>query len=256
MTDRIVFPEGVSILGKEEIGQCLGRGLYLNDFDSMSPIEEDSKTESEMKINRCVSLYPQNTELNLDISEVLNLSRTELEERMKLQAVLTDSLFQDLQSRADTLQKEMAVLLLWKSLLHRKEIIPVEHTSNVWRPLNESYPDEGVMRSNAVYKMLIRKRVSTNWDKKLKKSVPSSWYVDWWIVLQNPIDTYQRTEKIAGQDSKLFRSEDGAEKYITGRKKAYDHLFTQDFPSIPKQYASHFMYMGALLPGYSLMEET
>lgn len=256
MTERIVFPEGESILSKEEIGQYSGRALYLNDFDSKSPSEDDSETESEMKIYRCVSLYPQNAELKLDINEALNLSRTELEERMKLQAVLTDSLFQDLQSRADTLQKEMAVLLLWKSLLHRKEIVPVEHTSNVWRPLNESYPDEGEMRSNAVYKMTVRTRVSANWDREKNESVPSLWYVDWWIVLQNPIDTYHRTERIAGQDSKLFRSEDGAEKYITGRKKAYDHLFTKDFPPIPRQYASHFMYMGALLPGYSLMEET
>ena len=46
-----------------------------------------------------------------------------------------------------------------------------------------------------------------------------------------------------------------AEKYLAGRIKAYDHLFTEENPLVKPEYAEQFMVNGVLLPGYKLAAE-
>lgn len=45
------------------------------------------------------------------------------------------------------------------------------------------------------------------------------------------------------------------EKYLNGRIKAYQHLFTEVSPPIPPEYAEHFKVNGQLLPGYAIEGE-
>jgi hypothetical protein len=45
------------------------------------------------------------------------------------------------------------------------------------------------------------------------------------------------------------------EKYLNGRIKAYEHLFTDIFPKIPQEYVKFFTVNGLLLPGYTLETE-
>ena len=45
------------------------------------------------------------------------------------------------------------------------------------------------------------------------------------------------------------------EKYLNGRIKAYDHLFTEISPPIPQEYAEYFKVNGMLLPGYTVEGE-
>ncbi len=71
---------------------------------------------------------------------------------------------------------------------------------------------------------------------------------------------YQQPEqngqaKIAGQDRKVFSDKAAMEKYLNGRIKAYDRLFTEISPPIPQEYAEHFKVNGMLLPGYTIEGE-
>ena len=45
------------------------------------------------------------------------------------------------------------------------------------------------------------------------------------------------------------------EKYLNGRIKAYQHLFTEVSPPIPPEYAEHFKVNGQLLAGYAIEGE-
>ena len=45
------------------------------------------------------------------------------------------------------------------------------------------------------------------------------------------------------------------EKYLAGRIKAYDRLFTEPAPPVPKEYAEPFKVNGLLLPGYVIEGE-
>ena len=45
------------------------------------------------------------------------------------------------------------------------------------------------------------------------------------------------------------------EKYLAGRIKAYDRLFTETMPPVPKEYAEPFKVNGLLLPGYAIEGE-
>ena len=45
------------------------------------------------------------------------------------------------------------------------------------------------------------------------------------------------------------------EKYLNGRIKAYDRLFTEISPPIPQEYAEHFKVNGMLLPDYTIEGE-
>ena len=45
------------------------------------------------------------------------------------------------------------------------------------------------------------------------------------------------------------------EKYLNGRIKAYEKLFTEISPAIPPEYAEQFRVNGQLLPGYTVEGE-
>ena len=45
------------------------------------------------------------------------------------------------------------------------------------------------------------------------------------------------------------------EKYLNGRIKAYEKLFTEISPVIPPEYAEQFRVNGQLLPGYTVEGE-
>lgn len=64
--------------------------------------------------------------------------------------------------------------------------------------------------------------------------------------------TKRKNRRTGAQD--LFR-QGGNGKYLAGRIKAYDRLFTETMPPIPKEYAEPFKVNGLLLPGYAIEGE-
>ena len=122
----------------------------------------------------------------------------------------------------------------------------VAHTSNQWQPNPRN--DEWEEICNRVYKMNCNIREDTAYDRSTGTRVPKARYVTWNLYLNTAKNGYNL--HIAGQDHKRYTDKAAAYKYLTGRKKAYAHLFTEISPEIPKQYEQHFMVYGVLLPGY------
>ena len=243
------FPKDVQDLSLKELDKQMGRnGLYFYELDSNSPTEMSDNRDRKFKIERQVSLYPQS--LPIDATDALNMTEDEIQNAITLQKDQIDAMYKELRDRADALQKETATYLMWLHVLYLKRLRAVMSTHNQWQPDNSMYPGDGMVRSNAVYKMYYRTDVSGRWEKGAL--IPNAWHVTWWIVLQNPTGSKSRSIRIAGQDRKLFKSESEAQKYLEGRISAYDKLFQEEYPRVPPKYAEHFSYMGQLLPGYHL----
>ena len=65
----------------------------------------------------------------------------------------------------------------------------------------------------------------------------------------------ERASEDCRTDRKVFSDKAAMEKYLNGRIKAYDRLFTEISPPIPQEYAEHFKVNGMLLPGYTIEGE-
>ena len=126
---------------------------------------------------------------------------------------------------------------------------PVKHTSNKW----EKTDYEWQLRSNAVYQMRYHVYENTRYDRQAQKSVPYSWSLTWSVRTNGP--NHEKNVKIAGQERKTFSDKAAMEKYLAGRIKAYDRLFTEPAPPVPKEYAEPFKVNGLLLPGYVIEGE-
>lgn len=128
--------------------------------------------------------------------------------------------------------------------------IPVTHSSNAWRMFDAFHHE----RSNMVYKMVWWVHERTEYNRSLQKSVTVAWDLRWYIcynTIQNP-DKTGRGWQIAGQDSKVFKDKAAMDKYLQGRIAAYDRLFTEISPPIPKGEEGRFSVNGVLLPGYTV----
>ena len=122
------------------------------------------------------------------------------------------------------------------------------HTANQWEAT-----DYGKHISNRVYQMRYHISENTRYDREKEKSIPYSWTLSWSIYTNSPHNYGQA--KIAGQERKVFADKAAMEKYLNGRIKAYQHLFTEVSPPIPPEYAEHFKVNGQLLPGYAIEGE-
>ena len=125
----------------------------------------------------------------------------------------------------------------------------VQHTSNEWQ--KGEY--DRYTRSNRVYQMNYHIYENTRYDREKQQSVPYSYSLTWGVYTNSPNRNGQA--KIAGQDRKVFSDKAAMEKYLNGRIKAYDRLFTEISPPIPQEYAEHFKVNGMLLPGYTIEGE-
>lgn len=137
-----------------------------------------------------------------------------------------------------------------KKAMEYLRVMPVDHTSNVWK--TNRYGRHEI--SNMVYKMTWSVNERTVWDHKADKSVTVAWVLTWDLhfnTVHNP-DYSGPGWKIAGQSNKVFAEKTDMEKYLQGRIKAYSHLFTELSPPIPQDHARRFFVNGHLLPGYTV----
>ena len=124
----------------------------------------------------------------------------------------------------------------------------VQHTANEWQTTEHNRH----IRSNRVYQMNYYIYENTRYDKEAQKSIPYSWTLTWSVRTNSPSRTQA---KIAGQDRKVFTDKAAMEKYLNGRIKAYDRLFTEISPPIPQEYADYFKVNGMLMPDYTIEGE-
>ncbi len=184
-----------------------------------------------------------------DIAPYVSLPPEQLHAMREESAAAEQAIFDDLKSRAAAWEEQAGkTLLLDKAIAYTRTTV-VQHTSNEWQ---EAEYDRHT-RSNRVYQMNYHIYENTRYDREKQQSVPYSYSLTWGVYTNSPSRNGQA--KIAGQDRKVFPDKAAMEKYLNGRIKAYDHLFTEISPSIPKEYADYFKVNGMLLPDYAIEGE-
>ena len=184
-----------------------------------------------------------------DISPLTALPLAELVKLREESAAAEQTVFENLKVQAAAWEEQAGKTLLFDKAIEYARIPEVKHTANKWQ-------DEDNDRhtiSNRVYKMSYHVYENTRYDKAAQKSIPYSYTLSWNIYTNSPHGYGQA--KIAGQDRKVFADRAAMEKYLNGRIKAYEKLFTEISPAIPPEYAEQFKVNGQLLPGYTVEGE-
>ena len=213
---------------------------------SYSSYDHDNlETAETMKIERRIYFESEKSDLSglaaLPLSELLSM-RSE-------SAAAEQAVFDRLKEQAAAWEEQAGKTLTLDKAIEYARTPPAKHTSNQWEA-PDSYRH---VRSNAVYQMSYSISENTRYDSKAQKSIPYSWTLRWSIYTNAP-GTYGQA-KIAGQERKVFASREELDKYLNGRIKAHQHLFTEISPPIPKEYADYFKVNGLLLPGYTIEGE-
>lgn len=208
------------------------------DFDSLD-------ASHKMKIDRTVYFDTTGEE----IAPLTALPLTELQQMRQESTDAEQAIFEGLQQQAKAWEEQAGRSALLRKAIEYVMTPPVKHTSNKWEKTDYDWHT----RSNAVYEMTYHIYENTRYDREQQKSVPYSWSLTWSVRTHGPDNG--RNVRIAGQERKTYSDKSAMEKYLAGRIKAYDHLFTEISPVIPKEYAQQFKVNGQLLPGYTVEGE-
>ena len=231
--------------------------------DIITPTKERSKTVSEQEKNYSSydfdrlevakklvierSIYFESEKA--DISALTGLSLAELTRLRQESAAAEQAVFDRLKTEAAAWEQQAGNTRFLEKAIEYVQTPPVKHTSNKW----EKTDYEWQLRSNAVYQMRYHVYENTRYDRQAQESVPYSWSLTWSVYTNGP--NHGQNVKIAGQERKTFSDKAAMEKYLAGRIKAYDRLFTEPAPPVPKEYAEPFKVNGLLLPGYAIEGE-
>ena len=208
------------------------------DFDSLD-------ASHKMKIDRTV-YFDTAAE---DIAPLTALPLVELQQMRQESTDAEQTIYEVLREQAKAWEEQAGRSALLGKAIEYVMTPPVKHTSNEWEKTDYDWHT----RSNAVYQMTYHIYENTRYDREKKESVPYSWSLTWSVRTNGP-DNGQNV-RIAGQERKTYSDKAAMEKYLAGRIKAYDHLFTEITPVIPKEYAQQFKVNGQLLPGYTIEGE-
>lgn len=183
-----------------------------------------------------------------DIAPYASLPIAQLLSMRSESAAAEQAIFDDLKERAAAWEEQAGKTLLLDKALEYVRTPHVQHTANEWQ---ENEYDRHT-RSNRVYQMNYYIYENTRYNQEAQKSIPYSWTLTWSVRTNSPSRTQA---KIAGQDRKVFTDKAAMEKYLNGRIKAYDRLFTEISPPIPQEYADYFKVNGQLCPDYTIEGE-
>ena len=184
-----------------------------------------------------------------DIAPLAALPPEQLQQRREESAAAEQTIYEELRKQAARWEQQAGNTALLDRALTYVRTPAAEHTSNEWKQTDYDWHT----RSNMVYQMNYHIYENTRYDREQQKSVPYSWSLTWGVRTNGP-DKGQNV-RIAGQDRKTFADKAAMEKYLAGRIKAYDHLFTELSPVVPKGYVQPFKVNGLLLPGYTVEGE-
>ena len=184
-----------------------------------------------------------------DIAPYVSLPPEQLHAMREESAAAEQAIFNDLSSRAAAWEEQAGKTLLLDKAIEYTRTTVVQHTSNEWQ--KGEY--DRYTRSNRVYQMNYHIYENTRYDREKQQSVPYSYSLTWGVYTNSPNRNGQA--KIAGQDRKVFTDKAAMEKYLNGRIKAYDRLFTEISPPIPQEYADYFKVNGMLMPDYTIEGE-
>ena len=202
------------------------------------------ETAETMRIERRIYFEAKDGE----IAPYVSLPPEQLHAMREESAAAEQAIFNDLARRAAAWEEQAGKTLLLDKAIEYTRTTVVQHTSNEWQ--KGEY--DRYTRSNRVYQMNYHIYENTRYDKEAQQSIPYSWTFTWSVRTNSPSRTQA---KIAGQDRKVFTDKAAMEKYLNGRIKAYDRLFTEISPPIPQEYADYFKVNGMLMPDYTIEGE-
>lgn len=183
-----------------------------------------------------------------DVAPYATLPLTQLLSMRNESAAAEQAVFDSLKEQAAAWEEQAGKTLLLDKAIEYARTPHVQHTANEWQTTEHNRHT----RSNRVYQMSYYIYENTRYDREKQQSIPYSWTLTWSVRTNSPSRTQA---KIAGQDRKTFADKAAMEKYLNGRIKAYDRLFTEISPTIPKEYADYFKVNGLLMPDYAIEGE-
>lgn len=185
-----------------------------------------------------------------DLSELVLLSSEELKAREAASVEQEKAIFDRMvEIEKEWVQQASQTTAMRKAQQYQK-IRPTPHTANKWVVGEYGWHE----RSNMVYKFTWHIYENSSWSRVQQKSVINSYELSWYLTYNttpNP-DYSGPGRQIAGQERKRFADKANLEKYLQGRIKAYEHLFTEISPPIPAEENRRFCVNGVLLPGYTV----
>ena len=183
-----------------------------------------------------------------DIAPYASLPIAQLLSMRSESAAAEQAIFDSLKEQAAAWEEQAGKTLLLDKALEYVRTPHVQHTANEWQTTEHNRH----IRSNRVYQMNYYIYENTRYNQEAQKSIPYSWTLTWSVRTNSPSRTQA---KVAGQDRKVFTDKAAMEKYLNGRIKAYDRLFTEISPPIPQEYADYFKVNGMLMPDYTIEGE-
>lgn len=250
--------------GEEPDPYLFDGSMSMEDYELMHRMIENERSERMAEIKTGYSTYDHDRldpadsmrierklyfeQDKADISGLTALSMEQLQEIREESAAAEQTIYEDLKQRAAAWEAQAGQTLAVDKAIEYVRTPEVKHTANQW----EAAENDRHIISNRVYQMRYHIYENTRYDREKEQSVPYAWTLSWNVYTNSP-DGYNQA-KIAGQEKK-FADKAAMEKYLNGRIKAYQHLFTEISPPIPKEYAYHFKINGQLLPGYTIEGE-
>ena len=250
--------------GEEPDPYLFDGSMSIEDYELMHRMIENERSERMAEIKTGYSTYDHDRldpadsmrierklyfeQDKADISGLTVLSMEQLREIREESAAAEQTIYEDLKQRAAAWEAQAGQTLAVDKAIEYVRTPEVKHTANQW----EAAENDRHIISNRVYQMRYHIYENTRYDREKEQSVPYAWTLSWNVYTNSP-DGYNQA-KIAGQEKK-FADKAAMEKYLNGRIKAYQHLFTEISPPIPKEYAYHFKINGQLLPNYTIEGE-
>lgn len=178
-----------------------------------------------------------------------NRSMDEIDKEIEFGIAREIQLFENLKKAVKEWENQAALTAYFKEARKFFDMKPISHTGNKWTAINEDSTWQ--RRSNAVYEMFYRINEHTKWSAEKQAFIPAKYDLYWDLTIHAP---FVKNKFVAGQE-KTYKVKEEMEKYLAGRIKAYDHLFQEEYPIVPKEYAEMFMFHGMVKPGYTIAEE-
>jgi len=205
------------------------------------------KPAEEIKIERRVYFDSKKA----DISHLTALPLEQLQKMREESTAAEQTIFANFQDATKAWEVQAGQTLSLNKAIEYVRTPPIKHTSNEWA--TDPNNSDRKTKSNNVYVMSYHVYERQRYDKEAGKSVPVASDLTWSVRTHAPGD--MRGGRIAGQDKKVYTDKAAMEKYLSGREKAYAHLFTEISPQVPPEHAACFQVNGQLLPGYTIAGE-
>ena len=243
--DPYVYDGHMSIEDYDLMHKMIAQERSENRLNYSSFENDRLEVADRLKIER--SIYFESGKA--DISALTALPLAELIRQREESAAAEQAIFEVLKQQAAAWDAQAGNTLTFDKAIEYARTPAVTHTENQW----QADENNNHTISNRVYQMRYHIYENTRYNREQGKSIPYSYTLTWGVYTNSP-DRYGQA-KIAGQDRKVFADKAAMEKYLNGRIKAYQHLFTEISPTIPQEYAEHFKVNGQLLPGYTVEGE-